>query len=306
VNHVVLFLYIFLIAAGTGGVVALAILHTRLRTPITAALLVANIGLFGALGVALVSFYVDTVLPTPPNGIPFEHSRLRTVLGYLCGVLVYGGLTTALRRIPAAPRRIVGTVGVIVLGSMTVQTGLIVFGKLEAAIHLGPVYLVVISVCIFAYGVIMIRTGPSVASPTLSWFFRSLGYLTAGFAVVSTGLYGVFSLVPVLQMVDLRLDFVFYVLWSGISIAAFLRYITRPSTVQEGQTISPAFLTAFGITPREHEIIRLIGQGLTNQEIADRLFISFGTVRTHVYNVFQKTGAGSRVDLLRLVSGFRE
>jgi DNA-binding CsgD family transcriptional regulator len=70
--------------------------------------------------------------------------------------------------------------------------------------------------------------------------------------------------------------------------------------------VSGAFRSAFGITQRESEVVSLISQGLSNQEIADRLHVSLATVRTHIYNVFQKTGAGSRVDLLRLASGFRE
>lgn len=66
------------------------------------------------------------------------------------------------------------------------------------------------------------------------------------------------------------------------------------------------FVSTYGITPREIELIRLVGRGMSNREIADAMGISFTTVRTHVYNVFQKTGAGSRVDLLRLVAGYRE
>ena len=58
-----------------------------------------------------------------------------------------------------------------------------------------------------------------------------------------------------------------------------------------------------------YETVVIGTTGYTGRElfaIADRLGVSFATVRTHVYNVFQKTGAGSRVDLLRLASGFRE
>ncbi|MGD8466480.1 MAG: response regulator transcription factor [Anaerolineae bacterium] len=50
------------------------------------------------------------------------------------------------------------------------------------------------------------------------------------------------------------------------------------------------------LTPREREILELIGEGLTNQEIADRLIIEVGTVKNHVHNILQKLDVGSRQD----------
>jgi DNA-binding NarL/FixJ family response regulator len=51
-----------------------------------------------------------------------------------------------------------------------------------------------------------------------------------------------------------------------------------------------------GLTPRELEILELIGQGLTNQEIADRLFIEVGTVKNHVHSILHKLDVSSRQD----------
>jgi two-component system nitrate/nitrite response regulator NarL len=50
------------------------------------------------------------------------------------------------------------------------------------------------------------------------------------------------------------------------------------------------------LTPREREILELIGQGLTNQEIADRLVIEVGTVKNHVHSILQKLEVGNRQD----------
>jgi two-component system, NarL family, nitrate/nitrite response regulator NarL len=50
------------------------------------------------------------------------------------------------------------------------------------------------------------------------------------------------------------------------------------------------------LTPREREILELIGEGLTNQEIADRLVIEVGTVKNHVHSILQKLGVTSRQD----------
>ena len=48
------------------------------------------------------------------------------------------------------------------------------------------------------------------------------------------------------------------------------------------------------VTPRESEILGLVEQGLRNQEIAKRLFISLSTVKRHTANIYAKLGVGSR------------
>jgi DNA-binding NarL/FixJ family response regulator len=48
------------------------------------------------------------------------------------------------------------------------------------------------------------------------------------------------------------------------------------------------------LTPREQEVLDLIGEGLSNQEIADRLVIEVGTVKNHVHSILQKLDVGDR------------
>ena len=49
-----------------------------------------------------------------------------------------------------------------------------------------------------------------------------------------------------------------------------------------------------GLSPRQTEIAALVAQGLSNKEIASRLFLSVGTVKDHVHNILEKTGLSSR------------
>lgn len=53
-----------------------------------------------------------------------------------------------------------------------------------------------------------------------------------------------------------------------------------------------------GLTERENEVLRLVGQGLTNDEIAARLFLSPLTAKTHVSRIMQKLHARDRVQLV--------
>ncbi|HEV2258479.1 MAG TPA: response regulator transcription factor [Streptosporangiaceae bacterium] len=53
------------------------------------------------------------------------------------------------------------------------------------------------------------------------------------------------------------------------------------------------------LTNRQLEIARLIAGGLTNRQIADRLFLSERTVETHITNILNKLGLNSRVQLSR-------
>ncbi len=49
------------------------------------------------------------------------------------------------------------------------------------------------------------------------------------------------------------------------------------------------------LTEREREVLGLMVEGLSNQEIADRLFLSLGTVKFHIGNIYSKLGVESRV-----------
>ena len=51
------------------------------------------------------------------------------------------------------------------------------------------------------------------------------------------------------------------------------------------------------LTIREREVIRLVGQGLRNEEIAKRLALSEKTVRNHLTSVYDKLGVNDRLEL---------
>ena len=59
-------------------------------------------------------------------------------------------------------------------------------------------------------------------------------------------------------------------------------------------------IAALGITPRELEVLELIAAGLSNREMAERLFVSENTVKTHASRVFDKLGAGRRTQAVQI------
>jgi len=73
--------------------------------------------------------------------------------------------------------------------------------------------------------------------------------------------------------------------------------VARARAVLEGAAASPAPVSEDrkgGLTPREIEVLRLISNGLNNQAIAERLFISEHTVHRHVANTLTKLNVSSR------------
>jgi DNA-binding CsgD family transcriptional regulator len=59
------------------------------------------------------------------------------------------------------------------------------------------------------------------------------------------------------------------------------------------------------VSPREREILQLLLKGKSNREIEEALFISMGTVKNHVYSIFQKIGVKNRAQLITLFKNLR-
>ena len=57
-----------------------------------------------------------------------------------------------------------------------------------------------------------------------------------------------------------------------------------------------------GLTRREKEVAGLIYQGKSNKEIAEMLFLSESTVKTHIYNIFRKLDVKNRIEVVRIIN----
>jgi two-component system, NarL family, response regulator LiaR len=99
------------------------------------------------------------------------------------------------------------------------------------------------------------------------------------------------------------------VLFAGLGIWLGIRMTRARETilVREVEVPAPSTfvrdtvrLASLGITPRELEILELIASGRSNREIADKIFISENTVKTHSSRLFDKLGARRRTQAVQL------
>lgn len=82
------------------------------------------------------------------------------------------------------------------------------------------------------------------------------------------------------------------------------RLIRRALTQDSKEDSRAQFFNEFKITNREQEVIYCLSQGLSNDEISARLFISAGTAKKHVENIYRKTGCTSRLSLILLLGEY--
>jgi DNA-binding NarL/FixJ family response regulator len=82
--------------------------------------------------------------------------------------------------------------------------------------------------------------------------------------------------------------------------------VTRVAELSQVFEDAYAIDSSAQLTPREREVLQLIGQGMTNREIAERLVIELGTVKNHVHSILDKLNVSSRRDAAAYLAVMRE
>ncbi|MES2277334.1 MAG: response regulator transcription factor [Bacteroidota bacterium] len=85
----------------------------------------------------------------------------------------------------------------------------------------------------------------------------------------------------------------------GIILSKKLFHKTIIITEQKPGVINDDKLLETGLSKREAEILLLIHEGLSNQQIADKLFISENTVKKHISNIFLKLNVERRTEAIK-------
>ena len=93
-------------------------------------------------------------------------------------------------------------------------------------------------------------------------------------------------------------------IWFGLKLTrkkevVVVKEVAVPA-VTEPFVVDEARVQALGITKRELEILKLIARGMSNREIAEQLFVSENTVKTHSSRLFDKLSAKRRTQAVQI------
>ncbi|MBV6641194.1 MAG: response regulator transcription factor [Cyclobacteriaceae bacterium] len=96
----------------------------------------------------------------------------------------------------------------------------------------------------------------------------------------------------------------FILVLSALGLVAFgfilKGYLSSRKTLLQDQKIaSPEKLDLLKISQREYEVLQKMAEGYSNQEIADQLFVSENTIKTHVSNLLSKLHAKRRTEAVK-------
>jgi LuxR family maltose regulon positive regulatory protein len=95
---------------------------------------------------------------------------------------------------------------------------------------------------------------------------------------------------------------------SGLHLAPILAQLEGPYALRLYQALveeprveesEPSAAEILNLTPREQQVLKEIGAGLSNKEIEEKLVISHNTVRTHIKNLYSKLDVTSRTQAIR-------
>ena len=90
-------------------------------------------------------------------------------------------------------------------------------------------------------------------------------------------------------------------LGNAIRSAHVGRMTLSPEAIQVlANAVAQPHIQGNELTERERDVLKGMVDGLNNNEIAEKLFISLGTVKFHISNIFQKLGVGSRVEAVKI------
>lgn len=139
--------------------------------------------------------------------------------------------------------------------------------------------------------------------------------------VIHSLIYGLFGgvLIVILKLIEFRFLVIQHsveiyggliaLLFAGLGIWLGLRLTRRKELVVVKEvtvpvagpfTLNEASLRDLGITRRELEILELIARGLSNREIAEKLFVSENTVKTHSSRLFDKLNVKRRTQAVQM------
>ena len=300
--------YTLFFATGFMGGAALVLLDMRVRSRLLKPLLLFQVLFLIATGLIVLYFF----LIESPNGLAPGVEAAFLIVIMTLSAAVWGVVIVLIRRVvpkdtrrrgyPAAAEILAVLAALKTFANVVVMlleaSGRPVFGSAGAAQAWDLGGMILYGIAMAAFG-IMVRSEPPRSEPiALHPLLRAYGLVAIVFAPVGVIEHAV-ALAGLPWLSYISLDHVFYLAWNVVSMSAAIR-VFRPaeSGVPVLDSVPAERVRALGLSVREAEMAVMIARGLANKEIAAELHISPATVRTHIYNLYQKVGARSRVELL--------
>lgn len=319
-QHVLIGVYVLFFATGFMGLTALTLLKVRLRSQVMGALIVFQSLFLAGVGIIVFYFYVAALV----GGVSGTAAAiLRMLLALLNSAVWVTGAVLVHRIAPVQkrprrfqPRSMEILAALVILWTLTNAVFIVLFGH-DAAGGTAQVANdifgfaqswalaghVLVGLALFKFG--LTARGPiNPAEPdAVRAVIRTYGLWALIFAPVGLIEFAIESArLPWLP--TLPLDFLLYLSLNIVSMSAALRLFTpgvAGTPMLDGVTAEQRRM--LNLSEREAEIAVLIARGLANKQIAAELGISPATVRTHIYNLYQKVGVRSRVELLNKLRG---
>ncbi|HKJ86634.1 MAG TPA: helix-turn-helix transcriptional regulator [Spirochaetia bacterium] len=303
--HLQLILYVVLLSTGFGGITVAAIFfHRTGERVLLLMLIIISMFSFGLL-LFLAMFYLEQIA-----AYPVDLTRLVGLANVVIVAVMYVGIALCVRWVNSASSPLS-----LALAATPVALAYLAFAFVAPAVPVlaswaranqGLVTLFSVGAASFFLGYAgwkLLQGEGELESASIRFLVRWLGGMLLAYAILSASITLLVVLLGASFDVTVVLNYLLFLGWNVVAIIAFIRYLTHPVDLLESGEVPDEARRRYGISAREVDVIVHLSRGLSNKEIADKLGVSFTTVRTHVYNIFKKTGAASRVELLRILSG---
>lgn len=300
--------YILFFATGFMGGAALILMKMRMRSRLLIPLLIFQILFLFGVGLIIMIYFIQNL----PDGLNSPAARIILFLATGANTALWSVAIILIKQVSPPGTRLKGFPAVaaalalfVIIKSianmvlvMNSQSGAAGIESLTGIAVWNISGHVLTGLAMAAFG-LMIR-GPlnPEEPPAVRLLMKSYGLCALIFAPVGL-LEALIQMSDIWWLSTISLEHFFYLSWNIASMSAAVRlFKLSPKGQPLTEVIPKERILSLGLSAREVDIVVLVGQGLSNQKIAEELFISPATVRTHIYNIYKKVEVGSRVELL--------
>jgi len=301
-KHFIFLTYILIFSTGFAALSALIVLSVRVAGSFPKKMIILQSLFIANLGLVALYYYLEQVLNLigPSSSLTMGFSLVASLFnialyGSILNLLGLGELKKSKTHTPAFWGCIVTMVLMLLSLLVHLYPGSHSLPLLSFSIYL------TVSFTMTCLGLTLIKAPLSQSHVSYRLLVQGIGWCSLGFVPLSIVEY-LIALTGNKTYHPLSLEYLFYLGCNVVIVIAAARSLERdPASQGVFGEYSEEQGKRFSLTKRETEMANLIAQGKSNKEIASALSISEATVRTHIYNLFQKVGASSRIELLNML-----